>query len=256
MATTSIRIVESPLMLLALSRADDALILGHRLSEWCGHAPMLEEELALANMGLDLIGQARMLYTLAAEIEGAGHDEDQFAYLRDARAWRNLLLVERPNGDFAHTMARQFLYSAFSDLWWRAMTRSHDARLAAIAAKAEKECAYHLRHSADWLIRLGDGTEESHTRAQAALATVWRYTGEMFEPADPALVSAGIAVDPSSLRAGWDASVNAVLARATLRRPVEGWMQTGGRAGRHTEELGHLLAELQHLPRGHPGAVW
>jgi ring-1,2-phenylacetyl-CoA epoxidase subunit PaaC len=256
MATTSIRIAESPLMLLALSRADDALILGHRLSEWCGHAPMLEEELALANMGLDLIGQARMLYALAVEIEGAGHDEDQFAYLRDAREWRNLLLVERPNGDFAHTVVRQFLYSAFSDLWWRATTRSADGRFAAVAGKAEKECAYHLRHSSEWMARLGDGTEEGHRRAQAALAALWRYTGEMFEPAESALVSAGIAIDPPSLRPAWDAAVNAVLTRATLERPAEGWMQTGGRAGRHTEALGHLLAELQHLPRSHPGAVW
>jgi ring-1,2-phenylacetyl-CoA epoxidase subunit PaaC len=256
MATTSIRIAESPLMLLALSRADDALILGHRLSEWCGHAPMLEEELALANMGLDLIGQTRMLYALAAEIEGAGRDEDQFAYLRDAREWRNLLLVERPNGDFAHTMVRQFLYSAFSDLWWRATTRSTDGRFAAVAGKAEKECAYHLRHSTDWMIRLGDGTEESHRRTQAALAALWRYTGEMFEPAEPTLASAGIAVDPPSLRPAWDAAVNAVLTRATLERPADGWMETGGRAGRHTEALGHLLAELQHLPRSHPGAVW
>ena len=240
----------------ALRRADDALVLGHRLSEWCGHAPILEEDIALANLALDLIGQARALYALAAVAEGAGHDEDFFAYLRRERDFRNLLLVEQPNGDFAVTVARQFLYSAFVDPWWRAMAGSTEPRLAAIAAKAEKESAYHLRHSAEWLIRLGDGTGESHRRAQDALDMLWAYTGEMFAPEDAALVAAGVAIDPPTLREAWNATVNDVLAQATLQRPRDGWMQCGGREGRHSEHLGHLLAELQYLQRAHPGATW
>lgn len=256
MATTSIRVAESPLLLLVLQRADDALVLGHRLSEWTGYAPLLEEELALANMALDLIGQARSLYTLAGEIEGAAHDEDAFAYLRDARQYRNLLLVEQPNGDFACTIGRQVLYSVFMDLWWRQAMLSADARLAAIAAKAEKESAYHTRHSAEWLIRLGDGTDESHVRAQSAIDLLWPYTGEMFEAENASLVEAGVCCDPAGLRPEWNAAVQDILEQGTLRRPEEGWMQTGGRAGRHSEHLGHMLAELQYLQRSHPGAKW
>ena len=256
MADASISVAGSPLVLLALRRADDALVLGHRLSEWCGHAPVLEEDIALANLALDLIGQARALYALAAEVENGGHDEDQFAYLRRERDYRNLLLLEQPNGDFAVTIARQFLYSAFVDPWWRATAASSEPRLAAIAAKAEKESAYHLRHSAEWLIRLGDGTEESQRRAQAALELLWPYTGEMFEPEDAALVAAGVCTDPPALRDAWNATVEKIIAQATLRRPRDGWMQSGGRAGRHSEHLGHLLAELQYLQRAHPGATW
>ena len=244
------------LQALALRRADDALVLGHRLSEWTGHAPMLEEEMALANLALDLIGQSRALYTLAAELEGAGRDEDALAYLRTEREYSNLLLLELPRGDFAVTIVRQFLYASFVDRWWRAGVASTDARLAAIAAKAEKETAYHVRHAAEWLIRLGDGTAESHDRAQHALDRLWAYTGEMFEPEDAALVAAGICADPPSLRAAWNQDVDAVLAAATLQRPRTGWMQTGGRQGPHTEHLGHMLAEMQHLQRSHPGAVW
>ena len=169
MSAASISVAKSPLVLYALRRADDALILGHRLSEWCGHAPMMEEDMALANMGLDLIGQARELYSYAAKVEDAGNDEDTYAYLRDVREYRNLLLVEQPNGDFARTIVRQFFYSAFADAYWRAMMASNDQILAAIAAKSEKESAYHLRHSSEWVIRLGDGTEESHRRAQTAV---------------------------------------------------------------------------------------
>jgi ring-1,2-phenylacetyl-CoA epoxidase subunit PaaC len=219
---------------------------------------MLEEDIALANIALDLIGQARSLYDYAAQVEGSGLTEDHLAYLRDVGAYRNLLLVEQPNGDFAVTIARQFLYSALIDPYWRALTASADETLAAIAAKAEKESAYHLRHSAEWLIRLGDGTPESHARAQDALDGLWMYTGEMFEvdATERALIEAGVAVDPASLRAVWDETVDAVLAQATLTRPASGWMQTGGRAGRHTEHLGFVLAELQHLQRTHPGATW
>ncbi len=191
MASTSITVAETPLLGFVLRRADDALILGHRLSEWCGHAPTPEEDLALANIALDLIGVARTLYAYAGEVEAAGHDEDAFAYRRDAGQFRNLLLVEQPNGDFAHTIVRQFLYSAYADPFWRAMTRSCDAMLAAVAAKAEKESAYHLRHVSEWLIRLGDGTEESHRRAQVALDAMLPYAGELFsgDDAERALIA-------------------------------------------------------------------
>ena len=257
MPTTSIAVDETPLVLFALRRADDALILGHRLSEWCGHAPTPEEDIALANMGLDLLGQARSLYAHAAESEAAGHDEDQFAYLRDPPQYRNLLLLELPNGDFAQTIMRQFLYAAFIDPWWQAMTHSSDPGLAAIAAKAEKESAYHLRHAAEWVIRLGDGTPESHRRAQQALDHLHPYTGEMFAPpGETPLVDAQIAPNPESLRPTWDATLDDVLAQATLTRPQSTWFHQGGRTGRHTEHLGFLLAEMQHLPRSFPGAQW
>ncbi|MBV9756634.1 MAG: phenylacetate-CoA oxygenase subunit PaaC [Alphaproteobacteria bacterium] len=258
MGSTSIQFAGSDLARYVLQRADDALVLGHRLSEWCGHAPMLEEDIALANIGLDLIGQARALYTYAGEAEGAGHDEDQLAYLRDASGYGNLLLVEQPNGDFASTMVRQLLYATFADPYWRAMTQSADPTLAAIAAKAEKESAYHLRHAAEWTIRLGDGTVESHRRAQAAVDALWMYTGEPFaaDAAELALIRDGIAADPRPLRAEWDATIDKVLRQAALQRPADGWMQAGGRSGRHTEHLGYLLAELQFLQRAYPGAKW
>ena len=258
MAAAMITVAETPLVRYALARADDSLILGHRLSEWCGHAPMMEEDMALANIGLDLIGQARALYTYAAEVEAAGNDEDRYAYLRDVRQYRNLLLVEQPNGDFARTILRQFLYSAFADPYWRAMMGSAGPTLAAIAAKSEKESAYHLRHSAEWVIRLGDGTEESHARAQAAVEELWPYTGEAFlsDEAERGLVAEGVAIDPESLRDIWSTTVAAVLAEATLATPPTGWSQRGGRDGRHSEHLGHLLSELQVLQRTYPGAKW
>lgn len=258
MATTSITVRETPLVRYLLRRADDALVLGHRLSEWCGHAPIMEEEMALANMGLDLIGQARALYSYAAEVEGAGHTEDDFAYLRGERSYGNLLLLEQPNGDFAQTMARQVLYSAFIDPYWRALMGSSDVTLSAIAAKAEKESAYHLRHAAEWLIRLGDGTADSHARAQAAVENLWAFTGEMFEADqdETALAARGIVPDPESLRATWTATVTDILAAATLKAPQNGWMQLGGRGGRHSEHLGHLLSEMQSLQRTFPGATW
>ncbi len=258
MPIASITVAESPLVLYALRRGDDALILGHRLSEWCGHAPMLEEDMALANIGLDLIGQARELYSYAGVAEGAGRDEDAYAYLRDVRQYRNLLLVEQPNGDFARTMVRQFFYSAFADPYWRAMMRSQDATLAAIAAKSEKESAYHLRHASEWIIRLGDGTDESHRRARSAVDDLWSFTGEMFavDPDENELIEQGIAMDPASLRARWHQTVSSVFATATLELPSSTWAHTGGRAGRHSEHLGHLLSDLQYLQRSFPGAVW
>ncbi|MGO9358345.1 MAG: 1,2-phenylacetyl-CoA epoxidase subunit PaaC [Xanthobacteraceae bacterium] len=258
MAAASISVTESPLVLYLLRRADDALILGHRLSEWCGHAPMLEEEMALANMGLDLIGQARELYSYAASVEGAGHDEDSLAYLRDERQYRNLLLVEQPNGDFARTMVRQLFYSAFADPYWRAMMASKDPTVAAIAAKSEKESAYHLRHASEWVIRLGDGTAESKRRAQAAVEELWAFTGELFhvDAPDRDLIASGVATDPETLRATWQATVSDVLRAATLATPSSDWMQKGGRAGRHSEHLGHLLSELQSMQRTYPNARW
>jgi ring-1,2-phenylacetyl-CoA epoxidase subunit PaaC len=259
MAVASISVTETPLVLYALRRADDALILGHRLSEWCGHAPAMEEDMALANMGLDLLGQARELYSYAADVEGKGNDEDKFAYLRDVRQYRNLLLLEQPNGDFARTMVRQFFYAAFADLYWRAMMKSSDATLAAIAAKSEKESAYHLRHSSEWMVRLGDGTEESHRRAQDAVDDLWAYTGEMFQvdESERALIERGVvAVDPATLHPQLLTTVSAVVGEATLALPKSGWMQQGGRSGKHSEHLGHLLSELQSMQRTFPGATW
>jgi ring-1,2-phenylacetyl-CoA epoxidase subunit PaaC len=258
MVAANIEVSETPLVLYTLRRADDALILGHRLSEWCGHAPMLEEDMALANMGLDLLGQARALYSYAAQIEGKGNDEDKFAYLRDVRQYRNLLLVEQPNGDFAHTIVRQFVYAAFADLYWRTMMTSSDATLSAIAAKSEKESAYHLRHSSEWMLRLGDGTPESHARMQGAIDDLWAFTGEMFETdnSERALIESGIAIDPAVLYPRWLKTVSGIVSEATLALPGAGWMQKGGRSGRHSEHLGHLLSELQSMQRTFPGASW
>jgi ring-1,2-phenylacetyl-CoA epoxidase subunit PaaC len=241
-----------------LALADDALILGHRLSEWIGHAPLLEEELALGNIALDLIGEARALYTYAGAVEGKGRDEDALAHRRDVHEFLNLLLVEQPNGDFAVTVARQTLYSAFMHPFWRELSASRDETLAAIAAKAEKEATYHLRHAGEWLIRLGDGTGESHRRAQDALEELWPYTGEMFaiDQETEAMIAQRIAVDPARLQPEWERTVADLLARATLQRPADGWMQEGGRRGHHSEHLGHLLAEMQFLQRAYPGAVW
>ncbi len=241
-----------------LRLADTALINGHRLSEWCGHAPVLEEDLALANLALDLMGQARSLYSYAGEIEGKGRDEDALAYLRDVTAYRNLLLVELPKGDFALTIARQFFISAFMQPFWQGMRASKDATLAAIAAKSVKEITYHLRHTSQWMIRLGDGTDESRNRIQSAVDDLWAYTGEMFEQdaMDHALIEDGIAIDTSALKADWNDTINTVFSEATLARPDKNWMQTGGRNGRHSEHLGHILAELQHMQRSYPGAKW
>ncbi|MGH7171360.1 MAG: 1,2-phenylacetyl-CoA epoxidase subunit PaaC [Gemmataceae bacterium] len=244
---------ESPLVSTLLARADDALVLGHRLSEWTGHAPLLEEELALANIALDLIGHARVLYTEAGAI--TGHTEDQFAYLRDAPQWRNALIMELPNGDFAFTIARVVLVSAFAVPFWHAAAQSPYAAVAAIAAKAAKEVEYHQRHAAEWLVRLGDGTAESHRRSQDAVDALWPYTGELFADEYPD-DDASAFPNPPALRTAWEDSVAATFARATLKRPADGWMQSGGRTGRHTEHLGHLLAELQFMQRAYPGAAW
>jgi len=241
-----------------LALGDDRLVLGHRLSEWCGHGPILEEDIALTNIALDLVGQANLLLKRAGEVEGKGRDQDALAYLRETTDYRNALIVELPNGDFAFTLVRQFLFSAYAAHQWQALAASQDTDLAGIAAKALKESRYHVRHTADWVCRLGDGTEESHRRAQEALDDVWRYTGELFEARDDEreLAAQGIGVEASSLAAAWRSDVLGVLSRATLTVPAEGYMQTGGRTGRHTEHLGHALTEMQILPRSFPGAVW
>ena len=244
----------------ALALADDALVLGHRLSEWSGKAPSLEEDIALSNLGLDLIGQARLFYQFAARREDKGRDEDKLAYFRDTPQFRNVLLVELPGGDFAFTMARQFVVSACLHPYYTALARSSEPEFAGIAAKAVKEMAYHVRHSSEWVIRLGDGTEESRRRMIAALTAIWPYVGELFEmDADQhRLVAAGIAPDRVSIKATWDATIDRVLAEAKLERPpVTGAdMKTGGRAGHHTEHLAVLLGDMQSLARAHPGATW
>ncbi|MCB1385360.1 MAG: phenylacetate-CoA oxygenase subunit PaaC [Nitratireductor sp.] len=242
-----------------LRLADDHLILGHRLSEWCGHAPMLEEDLALPNIALDLIGQARALYTHAGVIEGRGRDEDQLAYLRREDEYRNLLLLELENGDFARTMLRLYLFAAFMELFWERMLASKDETLAAIAAKAIKETRYHVRHSAEWVIRLGDGTPQSARRLQAALEELKPYCAELFhsDAIDREVASAGAGVDPAALRQDWEAEIAAVFRESLLEeKGIGDGHQTGGRLGRHTEAMGFLLAELQYMQRTYPGMQW
>jgi ring-1,2-phenylacetyl-CoA epoxidase subunit PaaC len=241
-----------------LRLADDRLVLGHRLSEWCGHGPILEEDIALANIALDLIGEATLCYKLAGEIEGAGRNEDSLAYFRDAIDFRNALMLELPKGDFGFTVARQFFFSTFSLLQMQALQKSGNADLAGIAAKATKEARYHVRHSAQWVVALGDGTEESHTRVQRAVDDLWRYSGELFlaDDVDVEVSAAGLGVDPTTLADAWQAQVGEVLRRAGLTTPTVGYMQRGGRVGKHTEHLGHMLSEMQIVARSHPGAAW
>ena len=252
------RTVENPLFEYLLRLGDDRLVLGHRLSEWCGHGPILEEDIATANMALDLIGQASSLLKLAGEVEGKGRDEDALAYFREAIEYRNCLLVEQPNGDFGYTMVRQFLFDANCVLELEALSTCAHEQLAAIAAKSLKEARYHVRHSSEWVIRLGDGTAESHARVQQSLNEVWRFTGALFDhdEIDAAVAAQGISVDRAGIKSRWDAMVSDVLQRATLERPADGAMQHGGRTGRHTEHLGHLLATMQIVARSHPGAKW
>lgn len=247
-----------PLFTFVLRLADDHLVMGHRISEWCGHAPMLEEDLALPNIALDLIGQCRALYTYAGEIEGAGRTEDQLAYLRTDRDYTNCLLVERPNQDFGHTMLKVLYFSAFMEPFWQEMAASTDATLAGIAGKAVKETAYHLRHSAEWVIRLGDGTEESTRRMADAVSALHPYTAEMFETDNvtKAMTAKGIAPDPAKLRPPWETAIAQVLDQAMLEVPNVQWPRSGGRKGLHGEELGPMLAEMQSLQRQMPGLTW
>lgn len=246
------------LLTFCLRRADDTHILGHRLGEWCGHGPALEEDIALSNVALDLIGQARNYLAYAGELEGGGRDEDGLAYLRSEREYLNCKLVEQPNGDYAHTIVRGFLFDAWHLPFQEALTGSTNERIAAIAAKAVKEVTYHLRRHGDWLIRFGDGTEESHRRAQQALDDLWTFTGELFEEdaTHQVLVKAGVVPPMASIKVAFDATVDRVLAEAGLKRPADGFMATGGRRGMHTEHLGFILADMQYLQRAHPGARW
>ena len=241
-----------------LRLGDDSLILGQRLTEWCGHAPALEVDLSLANIGLDLIGQATFFLGLAGEREGKGRDADKLAFHRDVLQFRNCLLVEQPNGDFAQTIARQFLFSTLQHALLDALTRSTDPRIAEIAAKAVKEVRYHADLAADWVIRLGDGTDESRTRMIDGLDWFWRFVDEMFEmdAIEQALADNGIAVDKTALRAGFDRIVSGVLTEATIPVPQLPRAVKGGRIGHHSEHLGHLLAQMQYLPRAYPDAVW
>jgi ring-1,2-phenylacetyl-CoA epoxidase subunit PaaC len=241
-----------------LRLADDRLVLGHRTSEWCGHGPILEEDIALANVALDHIGEATLFYKLAGEAEGKGRNEDALAYFRDAVDYRNVLMVELPNGDFAFTIVRQFFFSVYSLLQMEALSRSTNAEVAGAAAKALKEAKYHVRHAGQWVVALGDGTEESRARAQRAVDELWRYTGELFmaDDVDRDATTSGIGVDPSTLAEEWRAQVTDILSRATLTTPDVAYMQRGGRAGKHTEHLGHMLSEMQIVARSHPGASW
>lgn len=238
---------------------DNTLVLGHRVSEWCGHAPVLEEDIALANTALDMIGQTQMWLGLAGEVEGKGRTADDLAMLRDVWDFRNALLVEQPNGDFGQTMMRQFLFDAWHFAMLESLQNSSEPRVAEIAAKAAKEAAYHVERSSDTVIGLGDGTSESHRRMQAALDLLWPYAGELFIPdaIDKAMTEAGIAPDLADLRTVFDARVTAVMAEATLSIPDEKFAHKGGRSGaRHTEHLGHMLTEMQWLQRAYPGATW
>jgi ring-1,2-phenylacetyl-CoA epoxidase subunit PaaC len=237
---------------------DDRLILGHRVSEWCGHGPILEEDIALANTALDLLGQANLLLELAGQIEGRGRTADALAYFREAVEFRNALMMELPRGDFAFTTARLFLISVFELLHLERLQSSKHADVAGIAGKALKETRYHARHAADWMLKLGDGTDESHQRVQAAVDDLWRFTGELFDVdgVERFVIDEGIGVDRSALRDPWHQEVTRVLKAATLNVPEDGFMQRGGRQGRHTEHLGHLLAEMQIVARSYPGAEW
>lgn len=236
-----------------LGLADDRLVLGHRLSEWCGHGPILEEDIALANIALDLIGQATALLKLAGELEGKGRSEDDLAYFREAVEFRNVLMVELPNGDFGFTIVRQLLFSVCAALEMEALTASSNKVLAGIAAKALKEHRYHVRHARQWVITLGNGTEESNGRVQHAVDELWRFTGELLSA--PAAAGA-LVMDQSRLKPLWEQQVRSTLSEATLRTPDPAYMQHGGRSGRHTEHLGHMLAEMQIVARSHPGATW
>lgn len=241
-----------------LRMGDNTLILGHRTSEWCGHAPILEEDIALANMALDLIGQTQLWLGLAGQVEGKGRTADDLAYLRDAAAFRNVKLVERPNGDFGKTLMRQFLFDAWHHAMLTALTKSANPEIAEIAAKALKEVSYHLERSSGQVIALGDGTDESNARMQAALDELWSYAGELFldDDADRAVADAGIAPLPSSLRPDWARTVDEVLGAAMLTRPQDDYVHKGGKRGIHTEHLGFILADMQFLQRAYPGAVW
>lgn len=252
-------VLQDPLLTFVLRVADDHLILSHRLSQWCGHAPMLEEDLALSNIALDMIGQARVLYTYAGEVEGKGRTEDDFAYLRKENEYQNLVLTELPNEDFAHTIVRLLMFSVFADLLWKGLAKSTDIKLAQIAAKAQKETTYHIRHAAQWVIRLGDGTEESARRVTEAVQFKAPYCGEMFDVDDAVseLVEAGTMPDLNSLQQPWNEAIVGFLEAAKIDPELLNVVQIkGGRQGCHSESMGFILTELQYMQRTYPGCKW
>jgi ring-1,2-phenylacetyl-CoA epoxidase subunit PaaC len=246
------------LMLYVLRLADNCLVLGHRLSEWCGKGPQLEEDIALINIALDQIGRARALYDYAALLQGLGKSQDDLAYRRDAWDFKNNLLTEQTNGDYAKTIVRSYLYDAFASLQYRRLADSSDETLRAIAEKSNKEIAYHFSHSREWLIRLGDGTSESHLRTQQALDELWKYTGDLFTvtPQDEDLIKQGLIPDLSELKNTWLNLVQSSVEEACLKLPAGTFMQSGSQEGKHTEHLGYLLAEMQFLQRAYPDAIW
>lgn len=241
-----------------LQIADNALIMGQRLAEWCGHGPILEQDIALTNISLDHFGQARMLLQYAAELQGEGKTEDDLAFLRDVYDFKNVLLVEQPNGDFAKTVLRQFFYDTYNFYFYQKLTQSSDKKLAAIAEKSLKEVTYHLRWSSDWVVRLGDGTEESHERLKNALDELWMYTGELTEmnEVDLEMCKNKVGVDLIWVKENFDKKIKEVFELAFLEIPTNNWMQKGGKTGQHSEHLGFLLAEMQFLQRAYPGAEW
>jgi ring-1,2-phenylacetyl-CoA epoxidase subunit PaaC len=241
-----------------LRLGDSSLIIGHRLSEWCGHGPILEEDIAMTNIALDFVGNATALLTYAAQVEGKGRTEDDLAFMRTEREFRNLLLTEQPNGDFARTMTRQFLFDTYMFFLYEELKNSKDETLAALAAKAHKEITYHLRHTTEWMYRLGDGTDESHNRAQQALHELWMFTPEMFDmdEVDALLIKHQIVPDLSLIKPKWEQHVEEVINKATLQLPKSTFKQKGSREGKHTEHLGFLLAEMQYVHRAYPGAKW
>jgi ring-1,2-phenylacetyl-CoA epoxidase subunit PaaC len=258
MSTTTVTSADTAHLDYVLRIADSALVLGQRLSEWCGHGPVIEEDIALTNTALDLIGQARLLLAHAGSLEGRGRDEDALAFLRAEPQYRNLTICELPNDDFGRTILRNFLFAAWQMQLWPALAASSDAQLAAIAGKSVKESRYHLQHASDWTVRLGDGTDESHARMQRALDYLWPYTAEFFSPTatDEAAAAAGIGPAWSTLAEGWEAAVLPVLEVATLKVPARTAFLSHGKQGRHSEHMGHLLAEMQYLQRAYPGATW
>jgi ring-1,2-phenylacetyl-CoA epoxidase subunit PaaC len=241
-----------------LRLGDSSLIIGHRLSEWCGHGPILEEDIALTNIALDFVGNATAILTYAAQVEDKGRTEDDLAFMRNERAFRNLLLTEQPNGDYAQTIARQFLFDAYMYFLYEELKNSKDETLAALATKAHKEITYHLRHTTEWMYRLGDGTEESHERIQIGLNALWMYTPDLFDmdEVDMLLIKEGIAPDLTLVKTKWETHVHEVINQATLQLPQSNIKQKGSREGKHSEHLGFLLAEMQYVHRAYPGVKW
>lgn len=250
--------MKNELLEYTLRLGDNALILGQRLAEWCGHGPILEQDIALSNIALDHFGQSRMLFQYAAKLKGEDYTEDTIAFFRDGTEYKNLLMLELENGDWGKTMARQFLFDTFNYYLYTQLLKSKDTNIRAVAQKAIKEITYHAQWSAEWIIRLGDGTEESHNRIQSSINELWEWTGEMFEMdnTDLKMLEEGIGADLNQVKEEWHHKVAEILNLATLQKPEDGWMQTGGKQGEHTEYLGYLIAEMQHLPRMYPEAIW